>query len=192
MKEPSPWPEKDAALRELWAQGLSTQQIGNRLNVSKNAIIGRSRRIGLARRPSPLKGERKPQAARIQPVPALHERKAPAAIRGDTLATLAEPSRPVVVRPLAVVAPCFSKPIPRSLTCCWPIGEPRKPGFRFCDDASAEGRSYCRNHLKKAYLPHRTLAEKSEAQEAAHKAYVARLASMSHRSPRIQWQASEV
>ncbi len=102
------------------------------------------------------------------------------------------PSRPVVVRALEDVAPWTAKPIPRSRSCCWPIGEPRTPGFRFCDAPSVAGRSYCEQHMRKAYQPRRTLAEKTAAQEASDKAYAARMASMSHRTVRTQWKASEV
>lgn len=42
-------------LRDLWAQGFSTAEIGRRLSVSKNAIVGKAHRLDLDARPSPIK-----------------------------------------------------------------------------------------------------------------------------------------
>lgn len=41
-------------LRALWAEGHSTAEIGRRLGVSKNAVIGKAHRLELPNRPSPL------------------------------------------------------------------------------------------------------------------------------------------
>jgi GcrA cell cycle regulator len=50
-------------LRELWSEGHSTAEIGRRLGVSKNAVVGKAHRLDLAARPSPIRreGERPPQ-----------------------------------------------------------------------------------------------------------------------------------
>src|ERR1700682_1335289 len=41
-------PERDAALMQLWAdRGLSAAEIGRRLGISKNAVVGRSHRLRL-------------------------------------------------------------------------------------------------------------------------------------------------
>ncbi|CAI3932622.1 Uncharacterized conserved protein (PDB:5YIU) [Commensalibacter communis] len=42
-------------LKELWAQGLSTAEIGRHLNVTKNAVVGKAHRLGLEGRPSPIR-----------------------------------------------------------------------------------------------------------------------------------------
>jgi hypothetical protein len=39
----------------------------------------------------------------------------------------------------------------QSQGCCWPLGDPRKPGFRFCEAATA--RTYCDEHHAVAYQP---------------------------------------
>jgi GcrA cell cycle regulator len=44
-----------ARLRELWAQGLSASQIATELRVTRNAVIGKAHRLGLAGRPSPIR-----------------------------------------------------------------------------------------------------------------------------------------
>jgi GcrA cell cycle regulator len=44
-------------LRDLWAEGHSTAEIGRRLGVSKNAIVGKAHRLDLDARPSPIRRE---------------------------------------------------------------------------------------------------------------------------------------
>lgn len=47
-------PERTAALIALWNEELSTSEIGRRLGITKNAVIGKVHRLGLQqRRPSP-------------------------------------------------------------------------------------------------------------------------------------------
>ncbi len=42
-------------LKKLWAEGVTTGEIGRRLNISKNSIVGKVHRLGLSGRPSPIK-----------------------------------------------------------------------------------------------------------------------------------------
>jgi GcrA cell cycle regulator len=50
--------ERIAELKQLWSEGHSAAEIGRRLEVSKNAVIGKAHRLGLPSRPSPIKRER--------------------------------------------------------------------------------------------------------------------------------------
>lgn len=43
-------PERTAELVRLWAEGVTTAEIGRRLCVSKNAVIGKVHRVGLTPR----------------------------------------------------------------------------------------------------------------------------------------------
>src|ERR1700679_3365613 len=57
------WAEETIVrLRTLWDEGLSTAEIGRRLGVSKNAVVGKAHRLDLPARPSPIRreGERPP------------------------------------------------------------------------------------------------------------------------------------
>src|SRR5580692_4678926 len=50
------WDEETIRLlRDLWTQGHSTAEIGRRLGVSKNAIVGKAHRLDLEARPSPIR-----------------------------------------------------------------------------------------------------------------------------------------
>jgi len=58
------------------------------------------------------------------------------------------PSRPSPQ--LRAVAPI--RPSARVSTCCWPIGEPGTPTFRFCDDGALPNKPYCQEHASLAYV----------------------------------------
>jgi GcrA cell cycle regulator len=51
----SPWtPDLIERLSQLWPQRhLSTAEIGRRLGIGKNAVIGKAHRLGLKPRPAP-------------------------------------------------------------------------------------------------------------------------------------------
>jgi GcrA cell cycle regulator len=51
--------EKITRLKKLWSEGLTTGEIGKRLGVSKNAVVGKAHRLGLKGRPSPIKRQHK-------------------------------------------------------------------------------------------------------------------------------------
>jgi len=57
-------------LTDLWTQGHSTAEIGRRLGVSKNAIVGKAHRLDLAARPSPIRRDAsRPASERPQALP---------------------------------------------------------------------------------------------------------------------------
>ena len=164
-------------LKALWAEGHSTAEIGRRLGVSKNAVVGKAHRLSLAARPSPIRRGQPGEAARR---PSIRR------VTGPTLPTMAVPvpppalpapvvvSRPAPVRevaslpspspaPVAVPAPVAAARPPglravgraaggRLVACCWPIGEPGTRSFRFCDDESMPGKPYCATHAALAYV----------------------------------------
>ncbi|HEX2939463.1 MAG TPA: GcrA family cell cycle regulator [Rhodopila sp.] len=66
------WDEETIRLlRALWAEGLSTAEIGRRLGVSKNAIVGKAHRLDLDARPSHIRRETLRTVSADGPVPAL-------------------------------------------------------------------------------------------------------------------------
>lgn len=61
--------ERTQALIELWKTGLPAGEIGNRLGVTKNAVVGKVHRLGLPKRPSPIKRDpNKPVVRKPPPV----------------------------------------------------------------------------------------------------------------------------
>jgi GcrA cell cycle regulator len=140
-------------LRALWAEGHSTAEIGRRMGVTKNAIVGKAHRLDLPARPSPI---RKQEAA-ISGALATPRRKPPV----REVARGAE-GRPVIQAPLApppvsapaAVAATAVRHFPRASmrSCCWPIGEPGTREFRFCAAEADPGRPYCAEHSAIAYV----------------------------------------
>ncbi len=139
--------EAISRLRALWDEGHSTAEIGRRLGVTKNAVVGKSHRLNLSPRPSPIRRSHEGETPRRQ-----QARR----VVGPTLPSL-EQVAPVVVpvrvapRPAlrAVFTPRASV---RVSACCWPIGEPGTPSFRFCDDGAMHGKPYCEEHAALAYV----------------------------------------
>jgi GcrA cell cycle regulator len=153
-------------LRTLWAEGHSTAEIGRRLGVSKNAIVGKAHRLDLDARPSPIRREPPPAPptcfrADGTTLPPLASTDEPV-ISVPTLAPEPEvvtpvpqppaPVRAVAPAPVPRLAPVPARPYGRVITCCWPIGEPGTRSFHFCDSPSEPGKPYCGEHAKLAYV----------------------------------------
>jgi GcrA cell cycle regulator len=146
-------------LRALWSEGHSTAEIGRRLGVSKNAVVGKAHRLDLPARPSPIRRDGNGGGARRPP---------PRRVAGPTLPPLSstvlpavEPAspiqRPAVTQraPLAPPPPrvqAAPRPFARTVACCWPIGEPGTKSFRFCDAQAIVGKPYCDEHAQLAYV----------------------------------------
>ena len=66
------WTEEQIdQLKELWGEGLSTSEIGRKLGVTKNAVVGKAHRLGLPPRPSPIKratGTKRPTRSKVMAV----------------------------------------------------------------------------------------------------------------------------
>ncbi len=141
-----------ARLRALWDEGHATAEIGRRMGISKNAVVGKAHRLRLPARPSPIQtrvagSERQARPPRLpKPAPSSTLQPLPSAAgRGG-------PMRPVEAPP----APLPVRSGPSGRPCCWPLGDPGQPGFRFCGDGTAPGRPYCPEHAGLAYLPRAT------------------------------------
>ena len=50
-------------LKALWAEGHSTAEIGRRMGISKNAVVGKAHRLTLPARPSPIRRDALPRPA---------------------------------------------------------------------------------------------------------------------------------
>ena len=140
-----PWDDNNVSkLRELWDQGLPTAQIGKLLGFTKNAVVGKAHRIGLERRPSPIrrtavKPDRK--KARSPIIPKLNfeiEKKE-------------EKDHPVIQQNFQpLVKNLITKNVKRG--CEWPEGHPDESDFKFCGKERFEDKPYCINHCAVAYV----------------------------------------
>ena len=150
------WSEETIVhLRALWADGHSTAEIGRRLGVSKNAVVGKAHRLDLPARPSPIRrdgpGAGQPRRSVPRAVgPTLPPLSSTQPLGGLHHVGMAPRPRPMPAPP-RVQAPA-PRPYGRLVACCWPIGEPGTREFRFCDAQSEPGKPYCEEHAKRAYV----------------------------------------
>ena len=149
-----PWDDSDVSkLRELWDQGLPTAQIGKLLGFTKNAVVGKAHRIGLERRPSPIrrtavKPDRK--KARSPIIPKLN----------FEIVKEEQKEIPVIQQNFQpVVKNLFIKKLKRG--CEWPEGHPDENDFKFCGKERFEDKPYCLKHCAVAYV----IPEKEESEK---------------------------
>jgi len=154
--------ERVELLRQLWLDGRSASQISAQLGhgVTRNAVIGKVHRLGLAgRAKAPTSTASPPRAAsapRMSARPASSSVRT--AVRGATaLALASEPAldtRPVfqeedVVIPMSLRVSIIDL---KEAMCRWPLGDPTSSDFRYCGSPAANG-PYCAHHGKLAYQP---------------------------------------
>ncbi|MFN3349088.1 GcrA family cell cycle regulator [Pseudorhodoplanes sp.] len=134
-------PEVVARLREHWQAGLSASQCARAINnefgtsISRNAVIGKARRMRL-----PTRNYRTRQLPPTQ----WFSRGRP--LRATRIALAVSP--PPLISGGGVTT-AELKPE----HCRWPFGDPCLPGFRFCGARRLEPLSYCPAHALIAYRP---------------------------------------
>lgn len=154
--------ERISALKKMWAEGVSPNLIAARLGgFTRNAIIGKARRLNLGRHASASKNQSgRPRSksrddAQLAAVPPV-ETEIPTPVTGTTYA-------PVYV-PHTDDDPLYREVRSRRgkrnalLTCdesgCrWPIGNPTDRDFHFCGKKRKPGRPYCEHHEAIAHPP---------------------------------------
>jgi GcrA cell cycle regulator len=171
--------EMEERLKTLREQGVSKPKIAAQLGVSMGAVSGKCFRLGLLL-PSTIErewteadeqqlrefAEKQCSLSTIRRVMRrssdyIRERAEELGVvlfegtRNNVIAdlhTLQPATKPVFLAPRKTGRPS-QIPTRRVIDCCWPIGEPGAPGFRFCGERSAPGRSYCEEHLSLAFRP---------------------------------------
>jgi hypothetical protein len=122
-----------ALLRRLVAQGMSGSEIAQRLDCTKNQVVGKCRRLGIR-----LQGDnngggcRTGQILKLRPAPVVRKRK------------------PVVAPVVVVPAPA---PPPPAGECKWLEGS--GPPWLYCGAPVRLGRSFCDPHYARVFVRHR-------------------------------------
>ena len=126
MENNSVWDKKQLEkLIKLWDEGLPITKIGLELGVSRNAIAGKAHRLGLPKRNSPISKSGDPRKNKVV----------------SNVETIRELPLKISLREVE-----WSRN-----RCCWPIGDPKLPGFSFCGTSIMPGRPYCEEHSNLAY-----------------------------------------
>ncbi|MCK5911395.1 MAG: GcrA cell cycle regulator [Caulobacter sp.] len=127
-------------LGALWREGLSAAQIARRLagGVTRNAVIGKIHRLGLARRAKPSR-----LAARRPSRPP----RAPSPPRARPVS----PARPAASIAREIEGPGLAAVLSIGAHACrWPIGDPKDEGFSLCGRPARRG-AFCLAHGALAY-----------------------------------------
>ena len=144
-----PWNNENVEqLRELWDQGLPTSQIGKILNFTKNAVVGKAHRIGLERRPSPIrrrimKPDRKKARAPLMPNLSFD-------VKNDNNLTKQSEVEKYKEKDRYLAKDLLNGK--KSIGCEWPSGHPNESGFSYCGSEKVDGKPYCIKHCNKAYI----------------------------------------
>lgn len=125
--------ERVEQLKQLWGEGLSASQIASRMGgVTRNAVIGKVHRLGLA------------------------GRAAPAAPKPKVVVMEAEPAPRAAHFGLDRLFPGLDRPTVSSISgqqCKWPIGDPTAEDFHFCGQSTSTSKPYCAYHSQLAFQP---------------------------------------
>jgi GcrA cell cycle regulator len=157
--------ERIELLKKLWTDGLSASQIAGELGqVTRNAVIGKVHRLGLAGRakasaPSVARPVRKAAPVRVGgggvARPAMRGNTALKIIampHDEPYAAMVEELDEDVVIPMSQRVTIMEL---REGLCKWPMGDPASPEFRYCGaqgDVNSSG-PYCTYHSRVAYQP---------------------------------------
>jgi GcrA cell cycle regulator len=151
--------ERVESLKKLWQEGLSASQIASRIgSVTRNAVIGKVHRLGLAGRAttSRMKSHRPrraPTVAKQRPLKAPRFGQAGNSPLRDLYKGDADVYVPAIEE---LVIPMNERKYIATLTdsCCrWPIGDPQNAEFHFCGKKKVNGLPYCDVHARRAFQP---------------------------------------
>ena len=158
-------PELIKDLKRLWNKGLTTVEIGNRIGMSKNAVVGKAHRLGLEGRPSPIKREKKKIYLEVETVAKKENPKAEN-VRETVTEELSEsfesssfPPEEILKAEPIIEMPKSKKGKRKGVqlvdlkptSCRWPEGDPKDPDFCFCGHECVNGKIYCEEHCAVAY-----------------------------------------
>lgn len=157
--------ERVAQLRELHAEGLSFNEIAGKLGCeSRNACIGKARRIGLGEHVAVAKRQRQPHAGQEQKSARKPKQTTPQKSGPVPVLTRQSRRHPTdAIPPLPTQHDGANVPIEQRRTllqlnnhvCKWPFGSPGAADFFFCGGDAEAGRPYCKPHCNIAYVPSR-------------------------------------
>ena len=153
--------ERVETLKKLWQEGLSASQIAGRIGgVTRNAVIGKVHRLGLAGRAttSRMKSHRPRRQVAANNKRAGNPNKPRFAQIGNTaLRQLYQADIEPYVPPVEeLVIPLAERKTIQTLTeasCRWPIGDPQHADFHFCGKGKVQGLPYCEFHARRAFQP---------------------------------------
>jgi GcrA cell cycle regulator len=153
-------------LKKLWTDGLSASQIAKQLGgVTRNAVIGKVHRLGLAGRAAPSRPVKRITTPIVRVRPVLVASQASEEVDAPQAPAAAFAPPPELVAAIAAVK--ASKPKLKPVRegeiigvlqlgpnmCKWPIGDPGDSDFGFCGSQCSSAAVYCEEHAAIAFQP---------------------------------------
>lgn len=126
-------------LVEMWKNGVMSSDIGRRLGISKNAVIGKVHRLRLPPRMKAV-SDKTGKEAEIRESQKIKEKMDTAKEDKFLLCDLIG-TPPGVTDFLTLT----------SQMCSFPMGDPAEEDFQFCCKDKVGSYSYCQEHMKEAY-----------------------------------------
>lgn len=154
--------ERVETLKKLWTEGLSASQIAKQLGgVTRNAVIGKVHRLGLAGRATPSRPAKRPR-------PAARPRIVSAATSGALMGQRPRPQHAPYLALVPHLEPLKAEDgsVTTVLTlsdsvCKWPIGDPTDATFAFCGRGAGHAGPYCADHAQLAFQPQQPRRKKA-------------------------------
>lgn len=160
-------------LKTMADKGMSTSEIGKKLGITKNAVVGKLNRMGWNAK---SKSENGKKATPVAKAPAAAKKKATVTPAKKAPAKVTAPKKAAtpVAKPAKKAAPAPEKKgkattkkslaahqriVQHSLDlanlkpdqCRWPLGDPDSENFHFCGNPVFVGKPYCYDHCLSAY-----------------------------------------
>lgn len=143
--------EAEDTLRRLDAEGVSFSQIGGVLGVSRNAAIGKARRIGCPLRlPTESRADKKPRMRRRNQKTTMRLTNHGNRFDMVEVNKIEAIDLPPEISPVAVALLDLE-----SHHCRWPVTGDATHATLFCGAKKIDGCPYCARHARIAYQPHR-------------------------------------
>ncbi len=165
-------------LKALTGKGLSTSEIGKRLGMSKNAVVGKLNRLGWNSKAGGVAAAKNTADAKTTKKTEAKKETVKTQKKTGAVKKIAEKKSVGVKNSTAKVASGKKKSEPKESTktlnknlamhqriiqhslemanlkpnqCRWPIGDPDSENFHFCGEQVFVGKPYCYEHCKQAY-----------------------------------------
>jgi len=160
-------------LKALVGKGLSTAEMGKKLGMSKNAVVGKLNRLGWnvksgdAEPEKPVKTKTKKTATeaadkKTKPVKetkksvkeTVKEKKSKVkadAKKTKTVKTASKKTKKDLALHELLIQHALQMANLKQNQCRWPIGDPDSDNFHFCGETVFAGKPYCYEHCRQAY-----------------------------------------
>jgi GcrA cell cycle regulator len=148
--------DRIATLKQCWNDGFSASQTAHKLGgVSRNAVIGKVHRLGLAGR---IRSSRHRRSVRDRPASRIVRAHAPRRRERGSIcfrrrSISARPESPRILPDLGPASPTSITVSSLTMfTCRWPEGDPKAAGFHFCGRTKQRlDIPYCDHHAAIAF-----------------------------------------